>query len=690
MAKSILQDVAGTVVSTITEIPIKHRLDAIVMTYEEVMAYRSKELQDSLLTFKTYINANNKDLKTSIDSLGVDITEIKSNIEALGNDYINNIATIYKYIGTDKKEYRRYNYITNTKIDQIPYDFTLSKIIGPSFVQYTVDQITKFKTVRKDNFSGTDLYSKKYLYFKDSQTESLDNMSTTDRSFATLFGLFYGLNSILAFDNLSRTIYLGESDDTNASTNGTIKTTVQGTSLYNLIFPNGKTTLRGDTQIDKTLNVKKQSHFESTSQFDDDIVINDGDITVKDDAENIVFSLTSNAGIMILNKQATISGTGLSADDNALLLSKGSLTLSNGNVNLGKGSLTLSEGSATLTKGDMTLTKGNLTLSEGNMNINGHSYYDNAKAIYIKASGASDGTSASSLISNNKLYIAQNSEAIDVKLGASLTLSNTRLDLNSQFYSNSTLVAKFAGSLISVDGFAVAGSGGGNLFKVDSSGNVVTESIKTNAGITSLNGISTFIDLHASALSITGSGYISSTLTVDGKLTGNSSCDFQDGSSVGGCSFTSGVMTGTATKAQYADLAEYYTTDKKYEPGTVLCYSTNLFEEGVLYRPGGTVLGVVSENPAFIMNEKLNNDSNFISCAIVLKGRSPVKFSRAADNSYVVPGNIAVACDENLGSVIAISTIEFNKNRQYYENRYIGRILSTIIDPKTYTIEVKF
>ena len=87
-------------------------------------------------------------------------------------------------------------------------------------------------------------------------------MSTSDRSFATLFGLYFGLNSVLSFDTLSRTIYLGESNDTNASSDNNIKTTVQGTSLYNLIFPNGKTTLRGDTQIDKTLNVKKQSHFE--------------------------------------------------------------------------------------------------------------------------------------------------------------------------------------------------------------------------------------------------------------------------------------------------------------------------------------------------------------------------------------------------------------------------------------------
>ena len=690
MAKSILQDVAGSVVSTITEVPIKHRLDAIVMTYEEVMSYRSKELQDSLLTFKTYINANNKDLKSSIDSLDVDITEIRALIDALGNDYITNVSSIYKSIGTDKKEYRRYNSITNYKIDQLPYDYTLSKFIGPTFVQYSVDPVTGFKTVRDDNASGSELYSKKYLYFRDSQTESLDNMSTTDRSFATLFGLFYGLNSILAFDNLSRTIYLGESDDTNASTNGTIKTTVQGTSLYNLIFPNGKTTLRGDVQIDKTLNVKKEVHFESTSQFDNDILIKDGDITVTDLADNIVFSLTSNAGIMILNKQATISGTGLSADDNALLLSKGSLSLSNGNVNLGKGNLLLAEGSATLTKGNMTLTKGNLTLSEGNMNINGHSYYDNSKAIYIKQANATDGTSASTVISNNKLYIAQNAEAIDIKLGTSLTLSTTRFDLASQFYSNSTQVARFAGSLIAVDGFAVAGSGGGNLFKVDSSGSTVTETLKTNGAITSLSGESKFSSLKVSTLTVNGSSYISGTLTVDGKLTGNSSCDFQNNSTVGGCTFSSGVMTGTATKAQYADLAEHYTTDKHYEPGTVLCYSTNLFSEGVLYHPGGTVLGVVSENPAFIMNEKLNEDEDSISCAIVLKGRSPVKFSRGADNSYIVPGNIAVACDEYLGSVVAISTIEFNKNRQYYENRYVGRILSTCVDPETDMIEVKF
>lgn len=691
MAKSILQEVAGIVVKTISEIPVKHKLDAIVMTYEEVMSYRSKELQDSLLSFKTFINSNNKDLKTSLDALFVDITEIRENVEALGSDYVNNTAYIYKEIGKDKKEFRRYNKITNYKIDQLPYDFTLSKFIGPTFVQYSVDPITGYKEIRDEDASGADLYSKKYLYFRDTQTESIDNMSTSDRSFATLFGLYYGLNSVLSFDTLSRTIYLGESNDTNASSDNNIKTTVQGTSLYNLIFPNGKTTLRGDVQIDKTLTVDKEFHVKSKSQFDNDILIKNGDITVLDLADNPVFSLTSDYGVMILNKQATITGTGLSADNDALSIVKGSLTLSNGNTTLSKGNLTLSEGNATLTKGSLTLDKGGITLNDGNLSVNGNALFDNSKTIYIKRSGASDGSSASVIINNSKLHIAQNGEAINVKLGSSLTLTNVRFDVNSQFYSNSTQAAKFAGSLTCIDAFYVTSSGSTSLFKVDGSGNATGAGNATFDGsIVSKSGISKFIDLHTDALEVKGEGHITGKLTVDGALTGNSTCTFQNGSSVGGCTFTGGVMTGTATKAQYADLAEHYTTDKHYEPGTVLCYSTNLFEEGVLYHPGGTVLGVVSENPAFIMNEKLNEDEDSISCAIVLKGRSPVKFSRSADSSFIVPGNVAVACDEWLGSVVAISTIEFNKNRQFYENRYVGRILSSGINIENHTIEVKF
>jgi hypothetical protein len=71
----------------------------------------------------------------------------------------------------------------------------------------------------------------------------------------------------------------------------------------------------------------------------------------------------------------------------------------------------------------------------------------------------------------------------------------------------------------------------------------------------------------------------------------------------------------------YADLAEKYTTDSEYEPGTVVVVSKD--EAGAeatqSYALGQRILGVVSTNPAFIMNDEAPGQE------IGLRGRLPVK-----------------------------------------------------------------
>jgi hypothetical protein len=80
------------------------------------------------------------------------------------------------------------------------------------------------------------------------------------------------------------------------------------------------------------------------------------------------------------------------------------------------------------------------------------------------------------------------------------------------------------------------------------------------------------------------------------------------------------VIYGTSTSARYADLAEKYTTDQGYDPGTVIVVASAGDAEGTAsYTTGQRVLGVVSTNPAFIMNDELDGQ------AIALRGRVPVK-----------------------------------------------------------------
>ena len=83
------------------------------------------------------------------------------------------------------------------------------------------------------------------------------------------------------------------------------------------------------------------------------------------------------------------------------------------------------------------------------------------------------------------------------------------------------------------------------------------------------------------------------------------------------------TIYGTSTSAQYADLAEKYTTDKEYEVGTVIVISLdNQGAEGTAsFNIGQRVLGVVSEKPAFLMNDDAPGQ------ALALRGRVPVKIS---------------------------------------------------------------
>jgi hypothetical protein len=78
---------------------------------------------------------------------------------------------------------------------------------------------------------------------------------------------------------------------------------------------------------------------------------------------------------------------------------------------------------------------------------------------------------------------------------------------------------------------------------------------------------------------------------------------------------------GTATAAQYADLAENYVSDKEYAPGTVLEFGGE-FEVTLAEDSTSRVAGVVTTNPAYLMNSDCKGDN---VAAIALQGRTPCK-----------------------------------------------------------------
>jgi hypothetical protein len=82
------------------------------------------------------------------------------------------------------------------------------------------------------------------------------------------------------------------------------------------------------------------------------------------------------------------------------------------------------------------------------------------------------------------------------------------------------------------------------------------------------------------------------------------------------------LFQGTATAARYADLAEKYLADQEYEVGTVVVVGGEA--EVTASSSDELAIGVVSANPAFMMNKDLEGGTY-----IALKGRVPVKVNGA-------------------------------------------------------------
>jgi hypothetical protein len=99
-----------------------------------------------------------------------------------------------------------------------------------------------------------------------------------------------------------------------------------------------------------------------------------------------------------------------------------------------------------------------------------------------------------------------------------------------------------------------------------------------------------------------------------------------------------GVMSGTATSARYADLAEKYTSDQDYEPGTVVELGGE-HEVTLTRRSRSTAIaGVVSTNPAHLMNDQLVSE-HVVDVALI--GRVPCKVV-----GQVRKGDLLISSDE--------------------------------------------
>jgi len=190
----------------------------------------------------------------------------------------------------------------------------------------------------------------------------------------------------------------------------------------------------------------------------------------------------------------------------------------------------------------------------------------------------------------------------------------------------------------------------------DTTGNYVA------AGATSGSGISGSVSSEGGTFTVTSNATSSNTANT---------IVFRDGSG----NFTAGVVTATATAARYADLAERYTSDGDYGPGTVVVFGGDAEVTQSTQRLSKKVAGIVSTDPAFLMNCELDH---LHSTAIALTGRVPCKVVGPVAKGDIlvtsdIPGYAMVNNNPAPGTLVGKSLEDKHTDEPEYIEVVIGR-----------------
>ena len=286
--------------------------------------------------------------------------------------------------------------------------------------------------------------------------------------------------------------------------------------------------------------------------------------------------------------------------------------------------------------------------------ITGHTSAGNLKS-YLSSGTLTSVTASSGSFSNlsitNGLTLGSLTTSGDVIIGGNLTILGTELAFgtisgnlsgNTSGNISGNLTGNITGNLIG----SVYGNVIGNLTAyvsypnqpyITTLGNIILNNLTANANVTV-----------GGDLSVTGDVAIIGNTTVTGAILPVSNIAAVN---IGSTGVWFNNIYGTAVHALYADLAERYTSDSQYIPGTVVIFGSTT-EVTASYQPNDIrVAGVVSTNPAYTMNAGSDGVD------VALQGRVPCQVTGTVNRGDLmvtspIPGVAMANNTPAIGSVI--------------------------------------
>ena len=342
---------------------------------------------------------------------------------------------------------------------------------------------------------------------------------------------------------------------------------------------------------------------------------------------------------------------------------------------------------ATAAADEATATEGIASFDSANFEVDPNGF------VGIKDGGISNddlaGSIANGKLANSNINISDGGAATSLSLGGTLTIQGTGSEIEVSNSSNTVTIGLPNNISADVTGDIYAGNGTSKIVEngtdgtnavftgslsgvADDADQVATQSTNGNQSwyltfVNSNNATATYeslrtdagISYNANSNKLTVSGELEVGSNILGALNTSGNTTGDNATSIGSSTrrFNTVYATtfnGVATEALYADLAENYKGDAAYEPGTVLVFGGDEEVTTTEIKGDRKVAGVVTTNPAHIMNSALKGEH---VVGVALQGRVPTKvLGRVEKGDLLVTsarsGYAIVDNDPKVGTVI--------------------------------------